>query len=163
MWLFSGNAGFNVKNYYKLELQKNSKGDWVFNIYDIAGMESVELEKSVKVHPDEVANFKDDLCGILNERFLIIDNTDKTVWLNKDMVKMLEVKADDKNSVVIRVKSIAGFVENYTVAESYPEFSLFWIKNFKNNVYDDITMTIPTPEMHNNNERNKKIEKVINI
>lgn len=162
MWLFMKNKGYNTNNYYKVEISE-SGSKTLLSIYDLIEGEVI-LKKTSDILKSEKEDFIEYLKQLLAEQFILINEKTKkkTVWINKSFIKMVEVKPMGNNKVVIAIEAVQGYSETIDVAESYPEFNLFWFKNWKSNIPDDTVVFVPSSESAKRGKKSK-VENVVNM
>ncbi len=162
MWLFVKNKGYNTNNYYKVEISETGSRTSL-SIYDLIEGEVV-LVKTSDILKTEKDSFVEYLKQLLAEQFILINEKakKKTIWINKSFIKMVEVKPMGNNKVVIAIESIQGHNESINVAESYPEFNLFWFKNWKSNIPDDTVVFVPSSDSAKRGKKSR-VENVVNM
>ena len=162
MWLFIKNRGYNLANYYKVEVSKSGSNSTV-SIYNLSRDGEIILKRVSDILESEREDFIDYLKQMLVDKFIQVSDSDedKMVWINKSLIKSIDVKP--KNSRVIMViEALNGFTETVDVAKSYPEFNLFWFRNWKSNVSDDAVLFVPSKDSAKRGKRGR-IESVVNM
>jgi len=160
MWLFFKNKGYNTRNFYKIEVSGGDKP--TISIFDLTDGK-LDLVKTSDIVKAERKDFVEYLKQLLAEYFIIIEKGKKTIWINKMFIKTLEIKPNtDSTKITLNIEAIGGFNESVEVAESYPEFNLFWLRNWKNNIHDDTMVFVPSKDSMKRGKKSK-VETVVNI
>lgn len=160
--MFVRNKGYNTANYYKIEVNKTSSGTTV-SIYELSSDGDLTLKKTSDILKSEEDDFVESLRQMLADLFICVEdrNSKKITWINKSLVKSIDVEPKN-NHVSMTVEALNGYTETFDVAESYPEFNLFWFKNWKSNVPNDTVLFVPSKDSVKRGKRSK-VESVVNM